>query len=91
MKGPKSGNLGRHGVCAGLKILRTWFESMRFHKLPEDSFAKIYHSRYTVYFQRGTLAQMARASALQAEGREFESRMFHKIAQVAQLDRAPDF
>ena len=26
-------NLGRHGVCAGLKILRTWFESMRFHQI----------------------------------------------------------
>ena len=24
-------NFGRHGVCDGLKIRRTWFDSTRFH------------------------------------------------------------
>lgn len=24
-------NLGRGGLCGGLKIRRTWFDSMRFH------------------------------------------------------------
>ena len=27
----RRGNFGRLGVCAGLKILRTWFDSTRFH------------------------------------------------------------
>ena len=30
--GQPKGNFGRLGVCAGLKILRTWFDSTRFHK-----------------------------------------------------------
>ena len=30
--GQPKGNFRRLGVCAGLKILRTWFESTRFHK-----------------------------------------------------------
>ena len=28
---PQTWSFGRHGVCAGLKILRTWFDSTRFH------------------------------------------------------------
>ena len=29
----RRGNFGRLGVCAGLKILRTWFDSTRFHNI----------------------------------------------------------
>ena len=40
-------NFGRHGVCAGLKILRMWFESTRFHqKMVKSVLLRRYNERF---------------------------------------------
>ena len=77
-------NFGRHGVCDGLKIRRTWFDSTRFHNEEINALVAQQLARLS-YTQRVAGASPAesttrweyssagRTSVSKTEGRGFEA------------------